>query len=104
MPRGGKRANAGRPLKYPKNFRIALINEYGLLKAKNPLWTDQQILDQLQADGKIDKKGRSTITRMLEPRYNRYITIDGSFNLKELLTTSNRDGILAALPPLEKKY
>jgi hypothetical protein len=103
MPRGGKRANAGRPLKYPKNFRIALVNEYGLLKAKNPLWTSQQILDQLQAEGKIDKKERATITRMLEPRYNRYTTIDGNFNLKELLTTSNRDGILAALPTLEKK-
>jgi hypothetical protein len=103
MPRGGKRANAGRPLKYPKHFRIALINDYGLLKAKNPLWTNQQILDQLQAEGKLDKKARSTVTRLLEPRYNRYITIDGSFDLKELLTTLNRNGILAALPTLEKK-
>ena len=104
MPRGGKRANAGRPKKYPKNFRIALLNDYGMLKATNPLWTNQQILDQLQAEWKIDKKGRRTITRLLEPRYNRYTTIDGNVNLKELLATPNRGGILAALPTLEKKY
>jgi len=103
MPRGGKRPNAGRPKKYPEGFRFALLNDYGLLKATHPLWTSQQILDQLQTEGKIDKKGRRTITRMLEPRYNRYTTIYGNFNLKELLTTPNRDGILAALPTLEKK-
>lgn len=102
MPKGGKRPNAGRPKKYASNFHLGLINEVGLIKAKNPRWKNQQILDELQRQGKLTNKARATVTRMLESRFNVFQTEDGEIDLREALTTLERNGLLAALPTLEK--
>lgn len=102
MPRGGRRPNAGRPQKYTPGFHIRLINEVGLLKAANPRWTNQQILDELVRQGKLDNKARATVTRKLETRFNKVKTEDGEVDLREVLTTLDREGILSILPTLEK--
>lgn len=103
MPRGGKRPNAGRPQKYAPGFKTALTNEVGSLKAQNPLWKNQRILDELERQGKLDNTSRSTVTRMLETRYNVHQTPDGEVDMREILTTHDRSGILGALPTLPIK-
>lgn len=103
MPRGGKRPNAGRPKRHTSKFKIALINEVGLLKAQNPFWTNQMILDELEKQGKLKGSARSGVTRLLETRFNVRKTPDGTVDTREILTTTNRDGILAALPTLPIK-
>lgn len=102
MARGGKRPNAGRKQKYASDFQLRLINAVGLLKAQNPLWTNQRILDELESQGKLDKMARATITRKLEKRFNKVDTEDGEADLLEILTTTDRTGILSVLPTLEK--
>jgi hypothetical protein len=103
MPRGGKRPNAGRPQKYGPGYKIALINEVGSLKAQNPLWTNQMILDELERQGKLKGSTRSSITRLLETRYNVHQTLDGEVDTREILTTDDRSGVLGALPTLPIK-
>jgi hypothetical protein len=103
MARGGKRPNAGRPTKHDNQFRLALVNEVGLLKAGNPLWTNQMILDELERQGKLQGSARSGITRLLETRFNTYQTPEGTVDTREILTSKNRDGILGALPKLTDK-
>ena len=103
MPRGGKRPNAGRPKKYGPGYKIALINEVGSLKAQNPLWNNQRILDELEQQGKLKGNARSSLTRLLETRYNVYQTPDGEVDIREILTTDDRSGILGALPTLPIK-
>jgi hypothetical protein len=104
MPRGGKRPNAGRKKKYGPGFRIALLNDFCLLQAQHPRWKTEDILDELERQGKIDMRmSRGTLKRMVETRYVKIKTREGEVNIREVLTTARRDGILAALPTLEKK-
>jgi hypothetical protein len=103
MGKGGKRPKAGRPIKHDTKFRFALVNEVGILKAQHPLWTNQMILDDLERQGKLAGSARSGITRLLETRFNVQSTPDGEVDSREVLTTTNRDGILSVLPVLPIK-
>jgi hypothetical protein len=103
MPRGGERPNAGRPIKYDYTFRLALANEVGLLKARNPRWKNGKILDELVRIGKRHAEDRTQLPRLLESRYN-IIDFDGeNIDLRDLLTRADREGILQALPELPTK-
>lgn len=104
MAKGGKRPGAGRPIKHTKRFQLALVNEVGLLKAQNPRWTNQMILDELERQGKLKGTIRSGVTRLLETRFNVYKTPEGEVDRREILTQVEREGVLAALPtlPIEK--
>lgn len=105
MPRGGKRPNAGRSTKFTREFKLALINEFGLLKAEHPRWTSQRILTELVALKKLSEVNRKAVTRFLETRFNLYNNADGEIDIRQILTENERQGILTVLPtlPIEKK-
>jgi len=103
MPRGGKRPNAGRPMKYGPGFRIALLNDFCLLKAQNPRWKTEEVFNELERQGKTRGMKIGTLKRMVETRYVKFKTAEGEVDMREVLSTTRREGILAALPTLEKK-
>lgn len=101
--KGGRRPNAGRPIKYNSEFKSALVNDVGLLKAQHPSWTNQQILSELIAQNKINKSDKRGVSRLLEKRFNTRATIDGEVDIREIFTTPKRIGILQLAPRLSIK-
>jgi hypothetical protein len=93
MPRGGKRAGAGRPAQFTFSRKLALANEVTLLQSKNPAITIGEALKQLEGEGLILPQTRA---RYLTPKHF-------SEEILSLLTVPEREGILSALPRLSKE-
>jgi len=92
MPRGGKRAGAGNKIKYTFADKLQLANEVTLLVRKQGV-SRKVALDMLNDSGLIIRPPFE-YKRYLTPKY---------FDVKimKILLSSDRVGILAALPRLK---